>query len=233
MNRTGLIVVLAIAVIGGGIFALWPELDLALAAPFYNPAEPEFWWRFRPWVEWSREIVNGIITALGVLAGVAVLAGWVRPRWRFPVSLRAGLFMLTTLALGPGILANAVLKEHWGRPRPIDVVQFDGKDGFVPWWDPRGACPANCSFIGGEPSGAFWTLAPAALTPPAWRPYAYAAAVAFGVFTSVLRLVAGGHFVSDSLFAGVFMFLLVWFAHGVFFRWRWKWGGRDGAKSSS
>ena len=92
---------------------------------------------------------------------------------------RAALFLLTTLALGPGILANTILKDHWARSRPTSR-QLGGTDHFTAWWDPRGDCPNNCSFIAGEPSGAFWTLAPAALMPPQWRALAYGAAIAFG-----------------------------------------------------
>ena len=71
--------------------------------------------------------------------------------------------MLLTLVLAPGVVANLVFKEHWSRPRPIDVTEFGGSEHFRPWWDPRGDCPKNCSFVAGEPSGAFWTLAPAML----------------------------------------------------------------------
>ena len=45
----------------------------------------------------------------------------------------------------------------------------------------RRAAARNCSFFSGEGATAFWTYAPAALTPPAWRPLAYAAATLFGV----------------------------------------------------
>ena len=93
---------------------------------------------------------------------------------------RAVVLMIATLALAPGIVANAILKDNWGRPRPFFITEFGGKAEFRPWWDPRGSCEKNCSFIGGEPSGAFWTLAPAALTPPAWRVPAYGAALTFG-----------------------------------------------------
>jgi hypothetical protein len=49
------------------------------------------------------------------------------------------------LAGTSGLLVNGVLKEHWGRPRTIDVAQFGGIEHFVAWWDPRGDCPKNCS----------------------------------------------------------------------------------------
>ena len=91
------------------------------------------------------------------------------PRRPLLIAGRGVVLMIATLALGPGLVANNLLKDNWARPRPIDVTEFGGTEHFVPWWDPRGDCPKNCSFIAGEPSGAFWTLAPAALVPLPWR----------------------------------------------------------------
>src|SRR5262249_12420665 len=95
-----------------------------------------------------------------------------------------------------------------------------GTERFVPWWDPRGVCPRNCSFVGGESAGAFWTLAPAAVTPLPWRPFAYAAAVTFGAGVGAMRIMFGGHFFTDVVFSGVFIFLVTWILHGVLYRWR-------------
>jgi lipid A 4'-phosphatase len=36
----------------------------------------------------------------------------------------------------------------------------------------------------------------------------------------MLRIAAGGHFFTDVVFAGVFMFLLAWTSHGLIYRWR-------------
>jgi membrane-associated PAP2 superfamily phosphatase len=116
-------------------------------------------------------------------------------------------------------LTNIVLKDHWGRPRPIDVQQFGGDYRFEPWWDPRGDCPNNCSFVAGEPSGAFWTLAPAALAPPPLQAIAYGGALVFGVALGAFRTAAGAHFFSDVVFAGVLIYLVVWTAHGLIYRW--------------
>ena len=130
----------------------------------------------------------------------------------------AALFLLT-LTLVPGILSNAVFKNHWGRPRLVDVTQFQGGLAFVPWWDPRGACPENCSFFSGEASTAFWAYAPAAVAPPAWQPLAFVAATVFGLAVGLLRMSFGGHFMSDVLAGGVVAFLMVWLLHGLLYRW--------------
>src|SRR5262249_62005879 len=86
--------------------------------------------------------------------------------------------------------------------------------------DRRGRCRKTSPFVAGESAGAFWTLAPATLAPPQWRPFAYAAAVTFGVAVSALRIAFGGHFFTDTVFAGVLMFLIVWVVHGLIYRWR-------------
>ena len=85
----------------------------------------------------------------------------------------------------------------------------------MPWWDPRGSCGRNCSFFSGEGATAFWTYAPAALTPPAWRPLAYTAATLFGIVTSGLRMAFGGHFFTDVAIAGLVTFFVIWLAYGL------------------
>jgi membrane-associated PAP2 superfamily phosphatase len=218
MNQRGLLIALAIAVVAGLAFGLYPQLDLALVSPFYDPATG---WvvRGRGWLL-VRNTASWLIALIAAPAAVALLGKIVRPQKTTLMPPRAALLMLLTLALGPGLLANTILKDNWGRPRPIEVTEFGGPLEFLPWWDPRGPCPKNCSFVAGEPSGAFWTLAPAALTPPHWRALAYGAALVFGAAIGLVRAAGGGHFISDVVFAGVFMFLLIWIMHGLLLRWR-------------
>ena len=219
MNRTGLVLVLAIAAVVGVTFAVFPELDLAISRVFYDPAKQDFSLRFHPWLVWLRGESMWVVTALVAPAVVALVVKLALPFTRMLMSARAAVFLVATLILGPGLLVNVTLKDYWPRSRPIDVPEFNGSERFVPWWDPRGVCPKNCSFVAGESAGAFWTLAPAALAPLPWRPLAYAAAVAFGVSVSALRIIFGGHFFSDAVFAGVFIFLVIWLVHGLIYRW--------------
>ena len=37
MNRTGLVIALAVAAVVGLVFGIWPDLDLKLAALFFDP----------------------------------------------------------------------------------------------------------------------------------------------------------------------------------------------------
>jgi membrane-associated PAP2 superfamily phosphatase len=221
MNRNGLIVALAIAGIVGLVFGLFPQLDLAISAPFYPIARNgnTFGLRIDPSLMLVRNIGLWISTAIILVVLAALVIKLILPTRRLFIPGRAVVFLIVTMALGPGLVVNVILKDHWGRPRPIDVTQFGGNEHFVPWWDPRGDCPGNCSFVSGDVSGAFWTVAPAVLVPPAWRVLAYGAALTLGAAMATLRVVAGAHFFSDVAFAGIFTFLIIWIVHGLIYRW--------------
>jgi lipid A 4'-phosphatase len=220
MNRTGLVIALVVAAVVGLVFGIWPDLDLKLATLFFDPERHGFWRAYYPPVLRLRDAVTWLIALVSMPAFLALACKLIWPQRPLLIPGRAVVLMIITLALAPGVLANLVLKEHWGRPRPIDVAEFGGDEHFRPWWDPRGDCPKNCSFIAGEPSGAFWTWSPAAVTPPQWRALAYGSALAFGAAVGVLRMAAGAHFFTDVVFAGVFSFLVIWLVHGWLYRWR-------------
>ncbi len=222
MNRAGLIIALSLAAVAGLAFGLYPELDLRVAGYFHSFVDAShnvFAWRIYPPMMLARDIALWVGTVLVAPAVAALVIKLILPRRKLLLSARAILFLIATLALAPGLMVNVLLKDHWGRPRPIDVTQFGGDQHFVAWWDPRGDCPNNCAFVSGDVAGAFWTMAPAALAPPQWRALSFGAALALGIGMAAVRVMAGGHFVSDVIFAGVFTFLIIWIVHGLIYRW--------------
>src|SRR6266849_7409921 len=219
MNRSVLLIALALALVIGLLFAIYPELDLKLAALFYDGATKSFPLKLNAMAALARDGAMWIAWGIALPAIVALAVKLVRPDRPLLIPGRAVISLLVTLTLSAGVLTNLTFKSYWGRPRPVVVTQFGGPEQFVPWWDPRGSSDRNCSCFSGEGATAFWTYAPAALTPPAWRPLAYAAATLFGVTTSVLRMAFGGHFFTDVAAAGLVTFLVIWLAHGYIYRW--------------
>lgn len=219
MNRTGLFIALALCLVVGLTFGVYPELDLKLAALFYDPATKSFPLQADALASFSRNAAMWIAWAFVLPALLALVFKLIRPDRPLLMSGRMIAFLLITIILAAGILTNLTFKSHWGRPRPVAVTEFNGPLQFMPWWDPRGACGRNCSFFSGEGATAFWTYAPAALTPPAWRPLAYAGATLFGVVTSALRMAFGGHFFTDVAAAGLVSFIVIWLVHGYIYRW--------------
>src|SRR5260370_34394651 len=219
MNRTGLFIALGLAVVVGLLFGIYPELDLKLAALFYDAATKSFPLKLNMLAAIVRDGAMWIAWGLALPAIVGLVIKLARPDRPLLIPGRAVIFLLVTLALSAGVLTNLTFKSYWGRPRPVVVAQFNGDLPFVPWWDPRGSCGRNCSFFSGESATAFWTFAPAALTPPAWRPLAYVASTLFVAVTSALRMAFGGHFLTDVAAAALVTFLVICLAYGYIYRW--------------
>ena len=220
MSRRGLIIALVFAAVIGLLFGLFPQLDVEIARLFYDPVAKNFPLRSNSALGHVRDAASWILVLLIAPSVIALLIKLVVPRARSWISARAAIFLIATLALAPGLLVNVLLKNHWDRPRPVAVVEFGGNERFVPWWDPRGQCVKNCSFVAGEASSAFWTLAPAALAPAPWRFLTYASAIAFGVGMGAVRMAMGAHFFTDVVFAGLFTFIIIVLTHGLIFRAR-------------
>ena len=209
MARRWLLATLAFGLFLGLVFAIFPEIDLWAASLFFDPETGKFpisrdedWETVRNLAYW----VPYLLIAPSVFVLVRKL---VFPRTKMVIAPSVALFLVGSFIAGPGVFTNLILKDNWGRPRPIQVEQFGGKAAFEPWWRPGGACERNCSFVSGEGSLAFWTVAPAMLAPPPARPFAMGAAVLFGASVGGLRVAFGRHFLSDVLFAGIFTVTMV------------------------
>jgi membrane-associated phospholipid phosphatase len=187
------------------LFALWPDLDLAVARKFFDAGH--FIGRTRTGEIFRSVFYDGPFVILGLL----LLAYGARRlgRTRRGPDGRAIFFLLASLALGPGLLVNGVLKENSHRPRPEQTVEFGGPWRFRPYETFDGECRRNCSFVSGEVATSAWTLAPALLAPPPFRVLAVGAALAFTAATGALRMSFGGHYLSDVLLAALFTFLIV------------------------
>src|SRR5260221_2767865 len=113
-------------------------------------------------------------------------------------------FVVLALLLGPGLLANVVLKDNWGRARPSHLVEFGGKSTFSPPLLLSDQCDHNCAFVAGDAAAGFFLLS-FALLARRRRALAIAGALGVGAALGVVRIIQGGHFLSDVVFAGLFI----------------------------
>ena len=117
MNRTGLLIAVAVTSVLGIVFAIWPELDIALVRPFYRGSYAQWEAIHNPTLKLLRHAANWLIAVIAAPAGFALLLKLLLPRRPLLLPARAIILTLSTLALGPGLLANLVLKDYWYRPQ--------------------------------------------------------------------------------------------------------------------
>src|ERR1041385_3413448 len=124
MNRTGLVIALLIGVGVGVVFAAYPQLDIAISRAFFNESYRVFPVQYSLVARHLRDIFTYVIALIVAPAFLAVALKLVLPRRPMLISARAALFLIATLALAPGLMANVLLKENWGRPRPAEIQEF-------------------------------------------------------------------------------------------------------------
>lgn len=210
--------VLILLAVPGALLVVAPQIDLAVAGFFFDSFDgfylrPLAIVRFIYGSVWW--ISAGVLVALlGVL-----LASWTTHRRREPaVRLRRpALYLLWVMLLGPGLLVNGVFKDHWGRARPSQVQEFGGAKQFTRAAIPADQCEKNCSFVSGHASVGFYFLALAFLLPRR-RTLWLTLGTSLGLGIGLVRIVQGGHFLSDVLFSGIVVYLTAWILHTLMFR---------------
>ncbi len=182
-------------ILGGVAYALNPELDLAFSRLFYRP-ESGFFYKDLAWVQFSYGLFAWIQFPVlaALLAGLA--AGFFKPVWAR--RRMAFSFLMCALLLGPGLVVNELLKNHMGRARPAQIVEFAGTQQYTPPWQISDQCATNCSMSSGHAAMGFFPLA------LAWvhrrqRRFWTVAGLTCGGLVGLGRILQGGHFLSDVL----------------------------------
>src|SRR5262245_65996625 len=84
---------------------------------FEDPAHNKFALRLYPPLMKARNVGLWIGTVLVAPAVAALVIKLVFPRRKLLMSGRAVVFLIATMILAPGLMANVLLKDHWGRSR--------------------------------------------------------------------------------------------------------------------
>lgn len=203
-----------------GVFAALPSLDTQAAALFYRgdafPAERIKALETFRMVLWDAAIAGFLLSFAGLLFGRL-------KRYRLlGLSTRLWGFFTLLYVAAPALLVNVVLKSHWGRARPYQTDLFGGDALFTPFWTISDQCARNCSFVSGEVSGAtalsillivgVWHLRLRLAKVVVWA--IWGVATLLPLLSTVQRMAAGRHFLSDCLMA----ILLTTFLAAILYR---------------
>lgn len=189
-------------VVSAILFVGFQDLDIAAASFFF--ASGQFIGRL-PSVEIVREFLKLVYIFAVIAAIVAVARGYSLRRDILQLSPGKWIVVLATLIIGPGLVANVLLKDQIGRARPHQTELFGGSKAFTPALVLTNQCDDNCSFVSGEASSMFALFfGLAVVAGPRARAF-ITLGIAMGGLAGLIRMSQGAHFLSDVVFAGIFM----------------------------
>ena len=184
------------------LFTIWGEkidLDRRFSAKFFSAEKFWFLGEELPWkILYEYGEIPGIIFSI-----VCFLLLIVLPNNSLKESLRRYLIICSlTPFIASLLLVNIVLKDHTGRPRPREIREFQGTWDYKPILK-YGIPGKGHSFPCGHCSIAF-TLTSGIIFWRISRKFALLSlflGLSYGVMMSLARIIQGGHFLGDAVWA--------------------------------
>lgn len=208
------------------IYAKFPQVDLMVAAKYYQSGlgfvyrqDPVVLWLYN-WTPW---IGRALILALALLwAFNGFIASWLRRHGRTDQASRCqgpwrhmAVMAVVAALIGPGLLIEGIFKNVVGRPRPVQVIELGGTEPFhgpFQWGDD----PAHHkSFVSSHAAAGFALMSLGLTCGHVWRRRWLLIGIVCGGVVGLGRMMQGGHFLSDIIFA----FYAVWLSCELVVMW--------------
>lgn len=191
------------------IFILFPQIDIAISAPFYNG--DSFYLKGSTFERFFYNSVKVLLTAFTVGSLGIYIYNRIKKTNILNLNTKVIIYIVLVLSVAPGLIVNATLKDNWGRARPAQIKEFGGTKTFTPAFilsDQKGH-----SFSSGHTSAAF-AFVGFALLAVKRRTFWMTLAISYGILVSIARLIAGGHFFSDIITS----FFIVWIVTHILYK---------------
>jgi len=177
------------------------NLDISIEHYFYSP-EKGWILQYKPIWDFIYRfgIFPGYFLAFSGLIMISV-SYWNNKYIRFR---KVSFLLVFTIIVGPGILVNLVLKDHTGRPRPREITEFGGTENYLCICE-KAKTNEGKSFPCGHCSMGFYLAIPYLFYRKRKKILALsflATGIAYGILIGIARMMAGGHFASDVIWAG-------------------------------
>lgn len=190
------------------------KLDLSAAQLFYKQGK----FQSSQVIDFFYDDATKPAMFIGIVAAVvlAISYFWAPIKaWR-----KSALVLVLTMVIGAGFIVHTLLKDHWGRPRPKQIVEFGGNQAFRPYYNPNffDQKETSRSFPCGHCTMGFYFFAVGFIFRrigyQLLEYLSYFLALVWGGAIGITRMAQGGHFLSDVLMTA----LILWLVAG-FFDW--------------
>lgn len=203
------------------IFIFFPQIDIKISSFFYKEGIG-FYLKDITFAKIVYKLTILIIKIFAISVFTLLVIDFILKKEIFGIKKRVLIYLLTSLLLGPGLIVNTVFKNSWGRARPMQIKEFGGDKKFTPAFIKTDQCGKNCSFTSGHAAAAFYFISLVPLFRDKKTKTAVAiAALSWGSLVGIVRIIQGGHFLSDVIFSAFFVYFGAKISYYIVFQ-GWK-----------
>lgn len=188
-------------------FILFPKFDIFFSKLFFF--EEKFISDKYVFIRSLRSFLKDSMIVISIVSFLLIMVNFFFKKKKKPILKPRTRLILIGFIVGPvigcGLIANFYFKDNWGRARPINIQEFGGEKTYTQPFIISDQCERNCSWISGEASAAFSFIAGTIIIK---SPIFFLLNIIFGIIVSFCRIAMGGHFLSDNIFAMIFMIYL-------------------------
>ncbi len=183
-----------------------PTIDIYLSSLFYFENNQFLLQSYYDITIFFRKIIlRAIIVYILLLPIISLWLPIKQLYFNFKFDLKSIVFLWISGLFNFLIVVNLLLKNLWGRARPGDIVQLGGEENFSPWFQLTDACNTNCSFVSGDAAVGFSIIVLYLITKN--KVYLWSSLI-FGSTLGAIRIMEGGHFLSDVIMSGVIIYFV-------------------------
>ena len=188
-------------------FILFPKFDIFFSKLFFF--EEKFISDKYIFIRSLRSFLKDLMIVISIVSLLLIIVNiFFKMKKKTFLKPRTKLILIGFLVgpvIGCGLIANFYFKDNWGRARPINIQEFGGEKIYTQPFIMSDQCERNCSWISGEASAAFSFITGTIILK---SPIFFLLNIIFGIIVSFCRIAMGGHFLSDNIFAMIFMIYL-------------------------
>jgi lipid A 4'-phosphatase len=188
-------------------FILFPKFDIFFSKLFFF--EEKFISDKYIFIRSLRSFLKDLMIVISIASLLIIMVNFFfKNKKKTIIKFRTKLILIGFIVgpvIGCGLIANFYFKDNWGRARPINIQEFGGEKTYTQPFIISDQCERNCSWISGEASAAFSFITGTIILK---NPIFFMLNIIFGIIVSFCRIAMGGHFLSDNIFAMIFMIYL-------------------------
>ncbi len=183
------------------------DLDMIIQSNYYDSEQG---WFLKDVFPWNFLYHYGNMPALIISLGSLILLGISYFQDSLLKFRKVFFYSILIMAIGPGLLINSILKDNWGRPRPRNIIEFEGHYQYEKPLEFNSASSGK-SFPCGHASMGFYLMAVYFILRRKRKKSAMGfliVGIVYGGLIGFARIVQGGHFASDVIWAGGLVYLV-------------------------